>query len=67
MNDSAAYYGMLAEWIGLQYEMEKDPEMLRVLLQIDRWADILDKSNIHFILARMYKDFGMMEIGRAHV
>ena len=61
VKDSAAYYGILAEWTGLQYEMEKDPEMLRVLLQIDRWANILDKSNIHFILARMYKDFGMMD------
>ena len=61
VNDSAAYYGMLAEWIGLQYEMEKDPEMLRILKQVELRSDILDKSNIHFILARMYKDFGMMD------
>ena len=61
MNDSAAYYGMLTEWIGLQYEMEKDPEMLRILKQVELRSDILDKSNIHFILARMYKDFGMMD------
>ena len=61
VNDSAAYYGMLAEWIGLQYEMEKNPEMLRILKQVELRSDILDKSNIHFILARMYKDFGMMD------
>ena len=61
VNDSAAYYGMLAEWIGLQYEMEKEPEMLRILKQVELRSDILDKSNIHFILARMYKDFGMMD------
>lgn len=61
VNDSAAYYGMLAEWIGLQYEMEKEPEMLHILKQVELRSDILDKSNIHFILARMYKDFGMMD------
>ena len=61
MKDSATYYGMLAEWTGLRYEMEKSPEMLQVLKEVEQREDILDKSNIHFILARMYKDFGMMD------
>ena len=61
MKDSATYYGMLAEWTGLRYEMEKNPDMLQVLKDVERREDILDKSNIHFILARMYKDFGMMD------
>lgn len=61
VKDSAAYYGILAEWVGLQYEMEKKPEMIRTLREIDLREDILDKSNIHFILARMYKDFGVLD------
>lgn len=59
--DSATYYGMLAEWAGLQYEKEKDPELARILKEAELRGDILDKSNIHFILARMFKDLGMMD------
>lgn len=61
MKDSATYYAMLAEWTGLRYEMEKNPEMLQVLRKVEQREDILDKSNIHFILAQMYKDFGRMD------
>ena len=61
MKDSTSYYAMLAEWTGLQYEMEKNPEMIQVLKGVEKREDILDKSNVYFILARMYKDFGMMD------
>lgn len=59
--DSVTYYGILAEWAGLQYEIEKNPEMVRILKEVEQREGILDKSNIHFILARMYKDFGLMD------
>lgn len=61
VKDSATYYGMLAEWAGLQYEMEKNPMMVRILKEAERREDILDKSNIHFMLARMYKELGRMD------
>lgn len=61
VKDSATYYGMLAEWAGLQYEKEKNPEMVRILKEAERREDILDKSNIHFILAQMYKELGKMD------
>ena len=61
VKDSASYFGMLAEWVGLQYEMEKNPEMVRLLKEVERREDILDKSNIHFILSRIYKDSGKMD------
>lgn len=61
MKDSAVYYSMLAEWAGLQYEKGKNPEMIRILKDVERREDILDKSNIHFILARVHKDFGRMD------
>lgn len=61
VKDSATYYGMLAEWAGLQYEKEKNSEMVRILKEAERREDILDKSNIHFILARMYKELGKMD------
>ena len=61
MKDSATYYAMLAEWTGLRYEMEKNPEMLQVLRKVEQREDVLDKSNIHFILAQMYKDLGRMD------
>lgn len=61
VKDSAAYYEILAEWAGLQYEMEKNPEMVRILKEAEQRKDILDKSNIHFILSRVYKEFGMMD------
>ena len=61
MKDSATYYAMLAEWTGLRYEMEKNPEMLQVLRKVEQREDVLDKSSIHFILAQMYKDLGRMD------
>lgn len=61
VKDSATYYGVLAEWAGLQYEMEKNPMMVRILKEAERREDILDKSNIHFMLARMYKELGRMD------
>ena len=61
VKDSAAYYGILAEWAGLQYDVEKNPDMLRILKQVEQRSDILDKSNVYFILAQMYKDFGKMD------
>ena len=59
--DSAAYYSMWAEWTGLRYETEKRPEMLHIMKEVELREDIPDKSNIHFLLARMYKDCGMMD------
>jgi tetratricopeptide (TPR) repeat protein len=61
MNDSSTYYGILAEWTGLQYEMERNPELIHTLKKVEHREDILDKSNIHFILAQMYKDAGRMD------
>jgi tetratricopeptide (TPR) repeat protein len=61
MNDSTTYYGILAEWTGLQYEMERNPELIYTLKKVEQREDILDKSNIHFILAQMYKDAGRMD------
>ena len=61
VNDSATYYGVLAEWTGLQYEMEKNPKLIRTLKEVERREDLLDKSNIHFILARIYKDLGRVD------
>jgi tetratricopeptide (TPR) repeat protein len=61
MNDSTTYYGILAEWTGLQYEMERNPELIHTLKKVEQREDILDKSNIHFILAQMYKDAGRMD------
>lgn len=61
VKDSAIYYGMLAECAGLEYEKNKNPEMVRVLKEAERRVDILDKSDIYFILAQMYKDFGVMD------
>jgi hypothetical protein len=61
MNDSSTYYGILAEWTGLQYEIERNPELIHTLKKVEQREDILDKSNIHFILAQMYKDAGRMD------
>ena len=61
MNDSTTYYGILAEWTGLQYKMERNPELIHTLKKVEHREDILDKSNIHFILAQMYKDAGRMD------
>jgi len=61
VKDSATYYGMLAECAGLQDEMNQSPEMIRILKEAERRVDILDKSNIYFILAQMYKKFGVMD------
>ena len=41
--------------------MEKNPEMLHILRKVEQREDVWDKSNIHFILAQMYKDFGRMD------
>ena len=54
--DSAAYYEMLAEQAGILYETEGTEQAFPLLKKAEKREDILDKSNIHFLLSQIYTD-----------
>ena len=54
--DSATYYEMLAEQASILYETEGTEQAFPLLEKTAHREDILDKSNIHFLLSQIYAD-----------
>ena len=54
--DSATYYEMLAEQASILYETEGTKQAFPLLEKTAHREDILDKSNIHFLLSQIYAD-----------
>lgn len=61
ISDSATYYNILADLTGLRYETGETSDAIHTLKRIEQRKDILDKSDIHFLLAQIYKDNGQWD------
>ena len=61
IQDSATYYSLLADLTGLRYETGETDDAIHTLKRIEQRKDILDKSDIHFLLGQIYKDNGQWD------
>ncbi len=61
ISDSATYYNILADLTGLRYETGETSDAIHTLKRIEQRKDILDKSDIHFLFAQIYKDNGQWD------
>ena len=61
IQDSATYYSLLADLTRLRYETGETEDAIHTLKRIEQRQDILDKSDIHFLLGQIYKDNGQWD------